>query len=206
MHKEEFTILFQKALQLGASHVGKTASCDIVVEEGLADYCRDCENYGLAPGCPPHVAGPAGFRELQRTSSHSIVVRVDVPSAVLFSDERWEVMALLHELVAGVELKAVEMGYAGSKAFAGGSCRKIFCSAHNECQRLSGTAGCRNPLLARPSMSGFGINVAKLLESAGVQVKTNSTKDTPPDDASPDNIPTTEPMSWVAGLVVIVDR
>jgi predicted metal-binding protein len=38
---------------------------------------------------------------------------------------------------------------------------------HLECLSLSEKGKCRNPQYARPSMSGFGINVAKLIAAAG---------------------------------------
>jgi predicted metal-binding protein len=96
---------------------------------------------------------------------------MDVPSAAMFSDERREIMQLLHEIVAGVELKAADMGYSGSKAFAGGSCKKIFFYDLMDCGVLSDKGECRHPRSARPSMSGFGINVAKLLQSAAWPAK-----------------------------------
>jgi len=164
----------------------------------LANLCKgdpQCENYGLAPSCPPHVPGPSGFPEWQKESDYSIVVRIDVPTAVMFSHERREVMRLLHEIVAGVEQKAVGMGCGGSKAFAGGSCKKIFGHDHATCRVLSKQAECRNPLAARPSMSGFGINVAKLMQSAGWPAK----------KAIHENASDMESMTWVAGLIIIAD-
>jgi hypothetical protein len=40
----------------------------------------------------------------------------------MFSNERKDVMRLLHQIVATVEQKAIELGFGKSKAFAGGSC------------------------------------------------------------------------------------
>ena len=190
--------LAQSAMRLGASAAKIISSADIVVEKGLADLCGGdprCEAYGLAPSCPPHVAGPDGFRKWQNKSSYSIVVRIDVPTAAMFSDERREIMQLLHEIVAGVEEKASAMGQTATKAFAGGSCKSIFCRDHTTCRVLSKEGECRNPQFARPSMSGFGINVSKLMHSCGWLLE-KATRTHASDEES---------MTWVAGLIMIAN-
>jgi predicted metal-binding protein len=106
------------------------------------------------------------FREWIKTIQHAIVVKIDVPMEILLS-EREDIMRLLHEVVATVELAAKQLGYANSKAFAGGSCKQLFCPAHADCRAVIGKGECRNPHRARPSMSGFGVNVAELINTAG---------------------------------------
>ena len=123
------------------------------------------------------------------------MVRIDVPTAVMFSDERREIMQLLHEIVAGVEDKASAMGHAATRAFAGGSCKNIFCRDHTACRVLSKAGECRNPRFARPSMSGFGINVSKLMHSAGWSLE-KATRAQASDEES---------MTWVAGLIMIAN-
>ncbi len=191
--------LVQTAIQLGASVAGIISSADIVTEDRLADLCHGeptCINYGLSPSCPPHVSGPSGFRKLQSMSRYSIVVKIDVPTAIMFSLQRHEIMQVLHEIVSTVERKAVEIGYGGSKAFAGDSCKKIFCNDHATCRVLSKQGECRNPDTARPSMSGFGIDVASLLRTAGWPAKT----------ADHEQASDMESMTWVAGLIVLAPR
>jgi len=188
--------LISVAIRLGASDAAAISSADIPIENDLANLCNGnppCENYGLSPSCPPHVSGPNGFQKLKKQSTHSIVVRLDAPTEVMFSSERREIMQLLHQIVSGVEQAAAARGYKGSKGFAGGSCKKIFCNDHPYCRRLSATAECRNPQEARPSMSGFGINVAKLMQTAGWDLKIGK----------PDDTANSDSMTWVAGLVVL---
>ena len=194
---QELNELIQLARRLGASEVGIVNASQVPIEDHLANVCREirCDAYGLSPSCPPHVSGPSGFRELIEKLRYGVVVRIDIPSSVMFSNERREVMGLLHETVAGVEQEAVRMGYAGSKAFAGGSCKKIFCWEHAECRVLSAQGECRNPQSARPSMSGFGINVLKLMQKAGIPADKSLT----PAQAGYHG----EVMSWVAGLVMV---
>ena len=59
------------------------------------------------------------------------------------------------------------MGFKEARAFAGGSCKDIFCHQYAECLVVSKKGKCRNPEHARPSMSGYGINVTKLFEASG---------------------------------------
>ncbi len=154
-----------------------------------------CENYGLSLSCPPHVSGPMAFKKWINQSTVSILVKIDLPSEIMFSTERRQVMQLLHQTVAGVEHKAVELGFRNSRAFAGGSCKTLFCRDKAECRVISTRGKCRHPAWARPSMSGFGVNVGKLMQSAGWPAKILSQK-----EASD-----TKPLSWVAGLILIAD-
>ena len=183
------------AYSLGASDAKIISPDDILVENRLADLCNasQCENYGLSPSCPPHVSGPAGFRELQKKARYALALRIAVPSTALFSNECREIMQLLHEVTAGIEQAAVRAGYHSSNAFAGGSCKKIFCHDRADCRVLAEDGECRYPQYARPSMSGFGINVSELMKVCGWSndLITHSSET----DA--------DAMSWVAGLVFI---
>jgi predicted metal-binding protein len=187
--------LVRLAQELGSSDVCLISSKDIAVEDNLANLCRDpkCLNYGLSPSCPPHVGGPSEFRKLQEYYKQALIVRLVVPSSALFSDERRGIMRLLHEIVAGIEQGAVNMGFINAKAFAGGSCKNIFCDEYAGCRVLSEDGECRNPGHARPSMSGFGINVSELMKLCGwpANFKTTEVK------------AVMEPMSWVAGLILV---
>ena len=183
------------ACRLGASAAAVISTSEISVEEDLAMLCREpqCENYGLSTSCPPYVAGPSGFRELQKKFQQAVVFKIDVPSEILLSSQRRDIFQLLHEIAAKIEQTAVNMGYPNSKAFAGGSCKKLFCEDHIDCRVLADGGACRNPDRARPSMSGFGINVSKLLQAAGWQMD-RITRDTDPEVV---------PMGTVSGLVLV---
>jgi len=181
------------ALSLGASDARAIASGEIVVRDELALKCVEprCENYGLSPSCPPHVAGPAGFRALQQTHPYAVAVRMVVPAEVLLSADGRDVGRYLHELVAAIEQEAAGMGYVDSWAFAGGSCKRIFCGDHPACRRLSEDGPCRHPEAARPSMSGFGIDVMALVQTCGWPVIAGAGE------------PGGEALSWLAGLILI---
>ena len=187
--------LIQLAYRLGASHAKIICAADISVEDDLANLCREpqCENYGLSASCPPHVSGPSGFRASLTNFKQAMVFKIDIPSEILFSSERQDLFRLLHEIAAGIEHSAVQMGYHHSKAYAGGSCKRLFCQDHPKCQVLSEGGECRNPDHARQSMSGFGVNVSKLMQVAGWTMH-RSTPGTAPDKTS---------MGTVCGLILI---
>ena len=191
---DQLNKLVETALSLGASAAKVLPSTEIISEERLANFCIEprCPAYGLSASCPPYVAGPEGFHQLQHTHQDAVAIKIDVLAAALFGDDRPLVLRVLHEVVSGVEHEAVRLGYSQSQAFAGGSCKQIFCSEEADCRKVS-QGICRHPEIARPSMSGYGIHVAKLMESCGWDTKM-ITHDTQPEEGT---------ISWTAGLVMI---
>jgi predicted metal-binding protein len=187
--------LTKLACRLGATNAKVISTSEISIEDGLANLCREpqCENYGLSASCPPHVAGPSGFRRLLENFVQAVVFKIDVPSEILLSSNRREVFRTLHEIAASIEHSAVEMGYNNSRAYAGGSCKRLFCYDYTYCRVLKEKGECRNPRQARPSMSGFGINVSKLMQVAGWTMR-RVNQDTGGDKIS---------MGTVCGLVLI---
>jgi predicted metal-binding protein len=194
--KQQLRHLTQKAMSLGATSSAIIFSREIQVENDLAALCNGeypCPNYGLAASCPPYVEGPDQFRRWQSKSEYSITVKIELPTSVMFSDERKGVMQLLHQIVAAVEQKAIESGFKNSKAFAGGSCKDLFCKDQETCRVLSDNKSCRHKEIARPSMSGFGIDVTQLMLSSGW----------PAQKAEESNVSDKDATSWVAGLVML---
>jgi predicted metal-binding protein len=188
--------LQQEATILGASASAVISSRDIRVKDELAALCNGeytCPNYGLAASCPPHVKGPAAFQKWQAQSRYAIVVKIDLATSVMFSQDRHDVMKLLHVMVAGIERKAIRSGLIKSKAFAGGSCKKLFCNDQKSCCVVKSGTSCRHMESARPSMSGFGIDVARLMASCGWSGRPADIKQ--PSDA--------DALTWVAGLILL---
>ncbi len=179
----------------GATMAARIDPAAIKVEDKLAEYCQSpkCPHYGLSMSCPPHVAGPAKMRRLLESSSHAIVLRLEIDSESLNGEQRPEVFRLLQEISAAVEREAVRQGFQGAQAFAGGSCKMSFCADDEECRVLAGRGPCRYPDSARPSMSGYGINVGALMRAAGW-----STDLFKHEEEEGDN-----PLAWVAGLVLL---
>jgi predicted metal-binding protein len=185
--------LVRLALDSGASDAAVISPKDIVVRDELAALCREtgCAQYGVSASCPPHVSGPSGFRALQQDMAYAVAFRMEVPSEILLSSDRRDVFRLLHEIAAGVERAAKEAGYSRSAAFAGGSCKPLFCPDHATCRVVDEGGPCRNPDLARPSMSGFGVDVSLLMQQAGWTLNVPGS-----DEKTPS-------MSTVAGLVLV---
>ncbi len=175
MTDSRLTPLIEYAYQSGATGVVVMSASDIGVQDHLANRCREprCENYGLSKSCPPHVAGPSSFRTLIREFKQALFFKIDVPSDILLSSNQREIFRLLHETAAGIEITARSMGFERARAFAGSSCKQIFCEEHLFCSAISENGECRNPDKARPSMSGFGINVSSLVKMAGWTMESN---------------------------------
>jgi predicted metal-binding protein len=163
--------LMERAIRAGASDAAVVDSGDIVVEDHLAELCLppNCGYYGSSAGCPPHVGGPGEMRKRIADADRAIVIKIDIPSPGLLADNdfRIEVFALLSEIAAGIEASALEMGFADASAFSGGGCKRTFCHEHAACRVIGEGGACRHPDRARPSMSGFGVNVGRLMQSAG---------------------------------------
>ncbi len=168
----------------------------ICAQEDLANHCREpkCENYGTSLSCPPHVAGPKVFRQLLKQYSKALVFKLEIPTDILFTNDRKQVFQLLHETAAKIQTDAINAGFKDARAYAGGACKKIFCHDHKDCLGITAKEACRHPGEARPSMSGFGINVSKLIEAAGW-----------PKDDMPGKKPA--PASKISGLygLVLID-
>ena len=195
--KQQLERLAQEAKRLGATKATIIASKEIQVKDNLAALCNGeytCPNYGLAASCPPFVGGPVEFRKWQALSEYSITVRIELPTSIMFSDERKGVMQLLHHIVAAVEQKAMETGFKKSKGFAGGSCKELFCDDQENCRVVVEGNTCRHNEIARPSMSGFGIDVIQLMKSSGW----------PAQKADKTILSDNDATSWVAGLILLI--
>ena len=185
--------LLSFALSSGASRSASLPAERLKVENHLSELCRtpQCPNYAKSMSCPPHVAGPDNMRKLLARCRHAVVIRLEVDTASLTGDDKTVVFRLLHEVVAGVEAEARRLGFQLARGYAGGSCKQIFCSAQHTCRVVEEKKPCRHPDQARPSMSGFGINVGELMKSCGwsSRIYTGTEAD--------------GPMSWLAGLILL---
>lgn len=189
--KHETLLTF--ALQSGAAKAAILPAKSVRVENRLASFCHEpkCPYWGQSASCPPHVSGPAGFREMLATCQNVLVLRLEIDSSSLHGEERPFVLRLLHETVARTEQRAVELGFPKAAGFAGGSCKPSFCAGRKTCRAIE-KGRCRFPDLARPSLSGYGVNVGKLMEAAGW-----STALFTADENDRDH------LAWIAGLVLL---
>lgn len=79
------------------------------------------------------------------------------------------------------------------RAGTGGSCKALFCADEPACRRITDGGPCRHPDRARPSMSGYGIDVSRLMAQAGW--KMNRIDHTPRSDS--------DPLSPITALVLV---
>lgn len=168
--------LLELALAIGSDDAVVIPADKIKIEAPLADLCREtrCPNYGLSPTCPPHVEGPNWLQNYLPKIAHALLLKIEVDQDLMYSDQRTEIGKLLHFIVIQIENHALEMGLTNTRAFAGGSCKNLFCSDHYFCQVLEGSGECRNPDHARPSISGYGININHLLTLSGWSAKSQN--------------------------------
>jgi predicted metal-binding protein len=161
--------LVELAVSIGASAAQALPVSEVSADDQLAALCSEtrCQNYGLSPTCPPHVEGPKWLREYLNGIDQAIFLKIDLPTEIMYSDQRREVGKLLHFIVIELEKAAIEMGLTKAMGFAGGSCKNLLCADKPHCNVLYGDGECRNPDRARPSLSGFGINVNRLMKAAG---------------------------------------
>ena len=115
----------------------------------------------------PHVMSPIRFRTVLAQYQSAFICKFDIPTTVLFGNERNEVLRLLHETVSSIRDVALKIGCAECMALAAGSCKHIFCADHNDCPVISSNGRCRYPRYACPSMSGLGIEVNRIMRIAG---------------------------------------
>ena len=158
--------LIDKALALKMDDAQILSIDQLEVDPSLANYCCECESYGLSAHCPPHGLSSSEFSAGLVDYHNVLVVKRDVPVAVLQSDDQLPIARQLLLVVAQLEKQAQLLGF-NAAAFASGSCKRLFCSSSQECQLLQKGGICRFPQWARPSVSGVGINVFALCETLG---------------------------------------
>ncbi len=186
----------QQALSIGAHDAAVLKPDRILIEDHLAAMCADlkCEGYGQSMSCPPQVSGPKWIRSQLAKASLVLAFKYDVPTKILHSSQRWDLFGLLHETAASLERYAREQGFDASFGLAGGSCKTIFCSTHYQCRVVYEGMPCRNPDSARPSMSGYGVNVKDLCRTLGWPMESTTS------DADSSTVAT----ALLAGMVVVL--
>ena len=146
--KKAIELLLSFAEGIGATRAKRLAPGDICVEEKLADLCHDpkCPFWGQSMSCPPYVTGSAGFSKLLKLCHHTIVIHLEIQTCSLQGEDRPQVMRLLHEIVAEIEKRAIQLGFTGSAGFAGGFCKPSFCHDEPYCRVIEeqGDAGTLN--------------------------------------------------------------
>jgi predicted metal-binding protein len=155
--------------KLGVSDVRIIPASKISVEEQFAEICKNdrCPGYGSAPSCPPYVMSSKKFKDIISSYHSALIFKFEIPTSILFGNERNEVLYLLHETASAMKDFSLNNGYIDAMAIAAGSCKQIFCERHNACTVITDSGKCRHPKKACPSMSGLGVNFNKISKLLG---------------------------------------
>ncbi len=163
----------EKALASGADKVTLVRAKNIPVDERIPLKCQipRCFGYGVSVHCPPNTLKPAELRELLKKYEWAVFFIKDIPSEVIIRDratikERVAAYQEVYKIVSDVESLAFYDGHYLAFGLGAGSCRHTFCGQQENCQALKGER-CRFPLLSRPSMEAVGIDVYRMVVSAG---------------------------------------
>ena len=149
--EKDLDILKGLALERGATHAQVIPAHEVAFDERTVLKCQyGCPSYGRYLTCPPFTPTPSEFEKALRTYRWAILVECE--------------LADLNRLVVEVEKEAMRSGYYLALGLKGHRC--YLCE---EC--VPPGEPCRDPLNARPSMSGLGINVFATLKNAGIERK-----------------------------------
>jgi len=188
-----------KALELGASRAKVIDVAEIPVDERVALKCRIpvCFGYGSCINCPPNTLVPAELKALLVKYKWAIFFVKDVPPAIIVRDkstikERVAVYQAVYHIVSEIESMAFYDGHYLAFGLAAGSCRHTFCGLEEDCQVMKG-GKCRFSLRARPSMEAVGIDVYRMICSAGWDVYPIGC------NASAEDVP----RATLAGIVIV---
>ena len=189
----------QKALQLGASQALVVKAEDIPVDDRVTLKCRipRCFGYGAGAHCPPHTMKPSELREILKQYQWAVFFIKDIPSEVIVRDkatikERVAAYQEVYRMVSEIESMAFYDGHYLAFGFAAGSCRHTYCGQHATCQAMTGDR-CRFSLLSRPSMEAVGIDVYRMVATAGWEIYPIGS------GAKPADIP----KGTLAGIVIV---
>jgi len=189
----------EKALELGATRAKIVRVEEIPVDERVTMKCQIplCFGYGAGANCPPNSMKPAELRSHLAKYEWAIFFVKEIPPEVVVRDkatikERVAAYQEVYKIVNSVESAAFYDGHYLAFGFGAGSCRHTFCGLQEDCAVLKGTK-CRFSLRSRPSMEAVGIDVYKMIVSAGWSVFPIGS------DARPDEIP----CGVLAGIIIV---
>jgi predicted metal-binding protein len=189
----------EKAIELGATRARIVRADEIPVDERVTMKCQIplCFGYGVSANCPPNTMKPAELRTLLAKYGWAVFFVKEIPSEVVVRDkatikERVAAYQDVYKIVNGVESAAFYDGHYLAFGFGAGSCRHTFCGQQEDCAVMKGTK-CRFALRSRPSMEAVGIDVFKMVSSAGWSIYPIGS------DAKPDEIP----CGVLAGIIIV---
>ena len=187
------------AIELGATRARIVPTDEIPVDERVTMKCQIplCFGYGVSANCPPNTIKPAELRTHLEKYRWAVFFVKEIPPEVVVRDkatikERVAAYQDVYKIVNGVESAAFYDGHYLAFGLGAGSCRHTFCSLQEDCAVMKGTK-CRFSLRSRPSMEAVGIDVYKMVISAGWSIYPIGS------DARPEEIP----CGVLAGIIIV---
>ncbi len=198
----------QRAIELGAMDAKVITADMVLIDQRVRAKCifPTCRRYGTNVNCPPHAMDLDQVREMVNNFHYAIFTKIEVPSELITGPHvriitgprarekrlwaRYQIKN--HEIVSKLEAEAFYDSYYLAVGFADGSCKIAFCP-NLECSALVPGQGCRQPLRARPSMEGVGMNAFLMAAKVGWDVY----------PIGPSANPTEVPHGTMLGLVLI---
>jgi predicted metal-binding protein len=148
---KQLDVLVNKALELGATDAKLLDSKAIIYDKRSFLKCRfGCNRWGKFWTCQPNIGLTIEeFQEMVKNYSQALVIQSVNPK-------------ISQEVTLEIEKKAM-LDHGAMFAFA-----LVLCVLCEECAYPE---PCRHPHLARPSMDGLGVDIAKTIEPLGLKVE-----------------------------------
>lgn len=155
------------AISLGADKAASVATTNITFSPEFKDLCAQnaCGKYNTNWMCPPAIGSIEDGIEKVRGFQYGIVVQTITQLEDSFDFEGMQDAAIRHDKVFRNVIKAIKSNYPNLPFLAlsvGG------CSLCKECTYPENKP-CRHPELALSSVEAFGIDVNRLLTTAGLK-------------------------------------
>ena len=158
--------LMKSAEDKGAINVKPILTRDVVVEDYVRQKCQyGCKKYAKTFCCPPYSPTPDETRKTLKSYSRALLIEFGLTGG---EEEQRKV----HEASFELEREAFLSGLYNAMVYVSGPCRFCaVCPAETlENRNQFSKKDCKNPLKARPSMEGAGIEVYKTVRRAGLKV------------------------------------
>ena len=149
--RQKYRALIERSIELGALEARLVPTEEIVFDERSHLKCRfGCNRWGRYWTCPPNMAlSQERFMEAFQRYDQSIFIKASDPK-------------LGQEVAVAIEKEAM-LSHDCPFAFAMALCV--------QCEECAFPDPCRYPHLARPSMDGYGVDIAKTLAPLGYKVE-----------------------------------
>ncbi|MCQ1534177.1 DUF2284 domain-containing protein [Methanosarcina sp. KYL-1] len=160
---ENFSNLIEKASSLGLKAYLLDA-VDIPVENRIALKCAyGCRSYGKRLSCPPHILSVEDFRKALREYKNALLLVEEHDTTGVDVLKAWgELRKASFKKMYELEQEAFRDGLIFAQLLRPGSC--------NECETCH-LEGCIKPDLRRFAPEAVGINLQKVMESAGAKLE-----------------------------------